>query len=129
MSSEQTMPDGIDATMQQVELAAFDPRVDSPAPDTATQQLPPRNQPVLRGGEIRNQAVDPCPSRTRGGFFIPQLNNTPRVGHRADRGQKTRTDGAQIGATPTRPSTARPSQAPKKRPQPAVAASGFDPFK
>jgi hypothetical protein len=88
--------------MDRVELAAFDPRVDSPAPDTATQQLPPRNQPVLRGGEIRNQPVDPRRSRTRGEFFIPQLNNPLLVGHPADRDSQTRTSGAHIGAIPTR---------------------------
>jgi hypothetical protein len=64
VSSEQPVAHGVDTAMDRVELAAFDPRVDSPAPDTATQQLPPRNQPVLRGGEIRNQPVDPRRSRT-----------------------------------------------------------------
>jgi len=87
------------------------------APDPKVNQLPPRQNSMLSIGEIGNRPVD----ITRPAFAPYSVVNAGLVPHSPEADGEVRAPGTRFAPEPCRDD--------KKKPQPAVAASGFDPFK
>lgn len=128
------MPKCVNALVKPVQYAARNPALDRIAPNPGPIQLPSPDHPMLRFGDLPNRVIDPrrgdlshsvCPL-TRRAFPVSTPGNAPLVDHATDAVDLPCTRGAHRVASPPnlplKPAT-------QKRPQPAVAASGFDPFK
>jgi hypothetical protein len=125
------MANGVHPAVNAVKLTALNPSIDGPSPAAGPEQLSPRHNPVLPLRQVRDPAIHPnaaLPQRTRTAFFIPQLKKAVLAGHPTDRDPARRTCGAHGFKSLPRPAHEKCTRA-KNRPQPAVAASGFDPFK
>jgi hypothetical protein len=109
--------DRVNPTVKQMEPPALLTNLDGAAADSQRKQLPPRHHPVLSFGELGDGLVPG--TRPASDTYIRA--NAALVAHAADGRASGRTRGARFVATP--------SSGTEKRPQPAVAASGFDPFK
>gem|GEM_PF-3160359 len=59
------MSDGIHATMDRMQRAAFEPRTDRPAANPSGQQLPAAHDSVLRLRQLAEQPVHVVPGRHR----------------------------------------------------------------
>jgi hypothetical protein len=53
------MADGVDSSVQLVELAALDPGVDRATPQARCEQLPPRHNPMLTLSQGSDAEVGP----------------------------------------------------------------------
>jgi hypothetical protein len=109
--------DDIDPSMELVELPPLKPQIDRSAPHSDREQLSPRNHAVL---SLRHRGHLPVKKSSVQLTLYARANCT-FADHAADAEGAGRACGAQI--VPIRWRLAH-----EKRPQPAVAASGFDPF-
>ena len=100
-----------------MELRALQSAVYRPIAEADLTQLPPRHHAVLSLGEFCHRLI----SNARGQIATHEVAKCTLVGHNADGEAWGRARGAQF--VPVRRPKAR------KRLQPAVAASSFDPFK
>jgi hypothetical protein len=126
------MADRVNAAMEGVELPAREPPLDGSFPHTARSKLPPRYHSILSTGELRKQRIDSTAIltarvastalMTKAAFASYARGNAALVRHAAEGDGTKRTCGARFAPK------ARRSRR-KTRLQPAVAASGFDPFK
>jgi hypothetical protein len=103
--------------MDWVKRPALKPALDRSAADSGRNKLPPLHNPVLPIGQVRDRTI----ARSRAPFPTYTVVNGALAGHAVDPAERRRACGAHFAPTPSRGS--------QKRPQPAVAASGFDPFK
>jgi hypothetical protein len=103
--------------VQQVELVALDPSLYGSLPHADLPQLTSAHHPMLAARKLGDLPV-PIASRH---FAFYANGNCRLVSHAVKDEAARRTCGARFVPTP--------SLRAHKRPQPAVAASGFDPFK
>jgi hypothetical protein len=122
------MANRVDALVKTKQAATPTPTVDRSPREPQLLQLPATHHAMLAPRQIGNLAIDVranrisgAPPKSRPTFFIYATANVGLVGHSADGAEAGRTFGARFV-----PRLLRESE---KRPQPAVAASGFDPFK
>ena len=86
------MANGIDATVNDMEPAAFDPVIDRPAPHPAFAQLPPRHHAVLAPRQGRDQPI-PIASVV----FTPYIGvKSTFVGHGPELGARDVTAGLRV---------------------------------
>jgi hypothetical protein len=103
--------------MNQMKPLALAANLDRPGAESERKQLPPRDNPVLSFGEPGNGLV----ASARAAFTTYSEVDAALVAHAADGLACVRARGAHFEP--------KASSGTQKRPQPAVAASGFDPFK
>ena len=124
------MPNGVCAPMEWMQCPASQPPLDRSLPNSQPLELPPTNDPMLPIGKPSDQAINPHDrarsihpprSSTRSALGTHAVLNALLVGHVPEADGPVRTHGGRI--------VSKPSRKQQKRPQPAVAASGFDPFK
>jgi hypothetical protein len=123
------MSDCICALVKAAKQAALQPALHLPSPNSQLSELPPANDTVLTFREISDPLIDPERRNTanarcrvtRSAFDTHTVLNALLVAHAPDGSERVRTRGADFVPIP--------STGTKKRLQPAVAASGFDPFK
>jgi len=128
VSSQRQVADRVYAAMEWTQDPPLDPSLDSPSRDPHLRKLPARDNTVLPTGKLSDNQVDRsrwspisrC-HRTRSAFPIYMAVNALLVGHAPDPRRTRRTCCAHKVKGVSRQA--------HKRPQPAVAASGFDPFK
>jgi hypothetical protein len=109
------MANGIDTPMNTAELPPRDPVLYRPSPHAERQELLATDNAMLGLSELTNTVVN----LTRRRYSMPNLGNRRLVRHGAHGGGPLRTSGAQDASNAQR----------KRRLQPAVTASGFDPLK
>lgn len=115
-----------------MKLTSINTSFDRTALDVVLQKLSPSNEAMLLLGQPLDHSVraftqassiprhaSPVKSDA---FSVPEPDNASLVKTRSDGARCRRTRGAHSVSTSA-------SHAQQKRPQPAVAASGFDPFK
>ncbi|HET9185104.1 MAG TPA: hypothetical protein VFN82_03080 [Solirubrobacterales bacterium] len=117
------MADGVNAAVERVDTPAPQPFVDLPSAEPQPQELATTDHPVLprRQPRHRDIRVSNRPPATRDAFAPNIVVNASLARHGLEAGGSRRTCGARF--------VPNPSRGKEKGPQPAVAASGFDPFK
>ena len=118
------MAHGIDPSLHRMKATANNASVNHPFAHPHRQQLPPRNEPALTLGQLR----DPAVPRLRCRFPTCEVVNCGFARHALESDSEMRTRGAHRVAEASRATDVfrKPHE---KRLQPAVAASSFDPFK
>jgi len=123
------MPDRVDTQVHGEQPSTLNAPVDRTTADSQALQLPPPDHSVLSSRQLADHPVDTtnssphCDSapQTRSASVIPTTVDALLVAHAVDPAARTRAYGAH-NVTSLKPGK-------QKRLQPAVAASGFDPFK
>jgi len=119
-SADAPVTDLVDATLKPVKPPALYPSLNRSFPHAHRAELGPCHHPVLALRKLSDLLI-PIASRH---FPLYMTGNCRLVFHAPEAEANRRTGGAQIV-----PASKRDCAQNAKRPQPAVAASSFDPFK
>jgi hypothetical protein len=119
------MADRVNASMDRVKIAARNPLVDLVSA-CSPQELPSSHDTVLPIGQLRYPRIEMPRVWSKGIFFSTTEEKTP---FDPNRGMAVSRHAADGGGRPRARGASKVTFAQQKRLQPAVAASGFDPFK